>query len=402
MKNGDEGMSLLFFSIRNAFRKKAVAALAVLGVAFGTALMTILFSLAEGMEHRVEGTFSELSNRIMISGRDAIFGGLYLGMGTRPIPSSHIDFIRNIPHVAKVYSQVSVVMRPQNNDYVMPLFGYGTEAIHDLDTNPYNRIIEGTAPGNDKEIIIGKSLQEYMSLLNSPFAIGNVYPFIIMEGGRAKELDLKVVGVYRTGNEVLDGAFSGSEKLAREIGKIPMGSVSAINVAVDSVDNVESTAKAIQQELSGKKPELQVVVPREVLNPVKNILDVLGKFLMAVSLVAVVAGGLSIMVVMLLSVVTRMREFGILKALGWTPANIIFMVLVESLSLSLFGAALGVVLGYAGIAEARVLIAADIAVLSRQVTVSVVLAGILVGVAGGIYPAWRANSAAPANILREF
>jgi putative ABC transport system permease protein len=105
---------------------------------------------------------------------------------------------------------------------------------------------------------------------------------------------------------------------------------------------------------------------------------------------------------MLLSVVTRMREFGILKALGWTPANIIFMVLVESLSLSLFGAALGVALGYAGIAAARVLIAADIAVLSWQVTVSVVLAGILVGVAGGIYPAWCANSAAPANILREF
>jgi len=394
-------LTLLFFSIQNAFRKKVVAALAVLGVAFGTALMTFLFSLAAGMDRRVEGTFSELSNRIMISGRDAIFGGLYLGMGTRPIPFSHIDYIRNIPHVKKIYSQVSVVLRPQNGNYVMPLFGYGSEAIHDLDDNPYNKIIEGAAPGNEKEIIIGKSLQEYMSLLNFPYEIGNSYPFIIMEGGQAKELDLKVVGVYQTGNEVLDGAFSGSEKLAREIGKIPEGSVSAINVAVDDLDNVESTAGAIQQELLGKKPELQVVVPRDVLNPVKNILDVLGKFLMAVSLVAVVAGGLSIMVVMLLSVVNRMREFGILKALGWTPVNIIFMVLVESLTLSMFGAILGVAMGYAGIVAARIFIAADIAFLSRQVTVSVFLAGILIGVAGGIYPAWRANSAAPAKILRE-
>ncbi|NPV91332.1 MAG: ABC transporter permease [Firmicutes bacterium] len=394
-------MALLFFSIQNAFRKKAVAALAVLGVAFGTALMTILFSLAGGMDHRVEGTFSELANRVTISGRDAIFGGLYLGMGTRPIPSSYIDTIRNIPHVEKVYSQVSVVMRPQNMDYVMPLFGYDTEEIHDLDNNPYNRIIEGAAPSNEKEIIIGKSLQEYMSLLNFHYAIGNSYPFIIMEGDRAKELDVKIVGVYQTGNEVLDGAFSGSEKLAREIGKIPEGSVSAINVAVDGVENVESTAKAIQQELSGKKPELQVVVPGEVLNPVRNILDVLGKFLMAVSLVAVVAGGLSIMVVMLLSVINRMREFGILKALGWTPANIVFMVLVESLALSLLGAALGVALGCAGLAVARVLIAEDIAALSWQVTVSVLAAGVLIGVAGGIYPAWRANSAAPVKILRE-
>jgi len=392
---------LLFFSIQNAFRKKVVAALAVLGVAFGTALMTILFSLAAGMDNRVERTFSELSNRLMISGRDAIFGGLYLGMGTRPIPSSFLETVRNIPHVEKVYSQVSVVLRPQHVDYVMPLFGYGLEEIHNLDNNPYNKIIEGAAPGNEKEIIIGKSLQEYMSLLDSPFLIGNSYSFIIMEGGQANELDLKVVGVYQTGNEVLDGAFSGSEKLAREIGKIPAQSVSAINVFVDDVDNVESTAKAIQQALAGQKPELQVVVPGEILNPVKNILDLLGKFLMAVSLVAVLAGGLSIMVVMLLSVVNRMREFSILKALGWTPANIIFMVLVESLVLSMCGAALGAALGNGGLAAARALIAADIAYLSWRVTAGVCLAGILIGVAGGLYPAWRANSATPAKVLRE-
>lgn len=394
-------MTLLFFSIQNAFRKKTVAALAVMGVAFGTALMTILFSLAAGMEHRVERTFSELSNRIMISGRDAIFGGLYLGMGTRPIPSSFIDTIKNIPHVKMVYAQVSVVMRPRNMNYIMPLFGYGMEEIHELDNNPYNKIIEGTSPGNEKEIIIGKSLKEYMSLMDLPFATGNVYPFMIIEGERVHELDLKVVGVYQTGNEVLDGAFSGSEKLAREIGKIPSGSVSAINVVVDSVEHVESTSRAIQQELLGKKPELQVVVPGEVLHPVNNILDIMGKFLMAVSLVAVVAGGLSIMVVMLLSVVNRIGEFGILKALGWTPANIIFMVLVESLFLSLFGAALGVAMGYGGITAARVLIASDIAVVSWQVTLTVFLTGILIGVAGGIYPAWRANNAAPVKILRE-
>ncbi|ADY55216.1 protein of unknown function DUF214 [Syntrophobotulus glycolicus DSM 8271] len=394
-------MSLLFFSIQNAFRKKAVAVLAVLGVAFGTALMTILFSLSAGMDHRVEGTFRELSNRVTISGRDAIFGGLYLGMGTKPIPSSSIEAIRDIPHVEKVYSQVSVVLRPQNNDYSMPLFGYGQEEIRDLANNPYNKIIEGSAPGNDQEMIIGKSLQEYMNLLNSPFAIGKVYPFLILEEGQAKKLELKVVGLYQTGNEVLDGAFSGSDKLARQIGRIPEGSVSAINVSVDGVDHVEAAAEAIKQELAGKKPELQVVVPGEVLNPVRNILEVLGKFLIAVSLVAVVAGGLSIMVVMLLSVINRMREFGILKALGWTPADIIFMVLVESLTLSLFGAALGIALGWAGVAVTRVFIAADIAVLSGQVMLSVLLAGILIGAAGGIYPAWCANSAAPVKILRE-
>jgi len=394
-------MSLIFFSIHNAFRKKAVAALAILGVAFGTALMTFLFSLAGGMERRAETTFSDLSNRIMVTGREAIFGGMFLGMGTPPIPFSYVEAIKGLPHVERVYTQVSVIMRPAGINYIMPMYGYRAEEIAGLSNVPHAKIIEGAAPGGDSEIIIGKSLREYMKLLNSPFETGRVYRFNVMDKGKASPLDLKITGVYQTGNEVLDGAFSGSESLAREVGKVQAGKISAINVVVDRVDHVESVAHAVQRELSGKIPEVQVVVPGEVLSPVKNLLETFGRFLMAVSLVAVLAGGLSIMVVMLLSVVNRMREFGILKALGWAPANIVLMVLVESLVLSVSGCVLGMLLGYAGLVWARAFIAQDIASLSWQVVASVCLAGMVIGVAGGIYPALRANGAAPARILRE-
>lgn len=394
-------MSLILFSIHNAFQKKSVAALAVLGVAFGTALMTILFSLAGGMERRAEKTFSELSNKIMVTGKDAIFGGLFLGMGTSPIPSNYVESIKGIPRVERIYTQVSVIMRPRDINYIMPLYGYKTEDINGLSSIPHNRIIEGTTPENDREVIIGKSLREYMKLLNSPYEVGNTYMFTVPDRGKTKDLELKIAGVYYTGNEVMDGALAGSEKLARDIQKIPLTHVSGINVIVDGVNNVETVAGAIQEKLAGKTPEVQVLVPGEVLNPVKNVIDLFGKFLMTVSVVAVAAGGLSIMVVMLLSVVSRMKEFGILKALGWTPANIMFMVLVESLILSISGAALGLVLGYGGLILAGRVIAPDIAALTWQVAAIVGLAGVMIGVAGGIYPAWRANSASPAKIFRE-
>lgn len=392
---------LLAFSLQNAYRKKAVSVLAVLGVAFGTALMTFLFSLSAGMEKRAERTFSELSNRITVTGRDAIFGGLFLGMGTPPIPSSYVEAIKGVPHVERVYTQVSAIMRPSDISYVMPFYGYRAEEISGLPNIPHSRMIEGTAPQNDKEVMIGKSLKEYVKLLNYTFETGGIYRFDAPNAGKVKVLDLKVTGVYQTGNEVLDGAFIGFESLARDLARIQAGKISAINVVVDRVENVEYVAQAVRMELSGKIPEVQVVVPGEVLNPVKNLLDTFSKFLMAVSLVAVMAGGLSIMVVMLLSVVSRMREFGILKALGWTPANIVSMVLMESLALSMSGCALGVALGYAGLVAAGNMIDPDIAALPWQVAASVCLAGIIIGVAGGIYPALSANGAAPAKILRE-
>ncbi|MHB8158273.1 MAG: ABC transporter permease [Desulfocucumaceae bacterium] len=183
-------MSFLFFSVHNAFRKKAVAALAVLGVAFGTALMTFLFSLSAGMERRVEQTFSDLSNRIMVTGRDAIFGGLFLGMGTPPIPSSYAASISKIPHVAGVYTQVSAILRPGEINYLMPLYGYSPEEITEIANTPYHKIIEGSPPQNDREIMMGKSLMEYMRLLNSPYQTGGVYRFRIMEKGREREVDL--------------------------------------------------------------------------------------------------------------------------------------------------------------------------------------------------------------------
>jgi putative ABC transport system permease protein len=389
-------VSLLFFSIRNAFRKKAVAALAVSGVAFGCALMTFLFSVASGMENRVEQTFSNLSGRIMVTQKGSVFGGLFQGVGSSSIPDSYIGLIDDVPHVTNVTGQVTAILRPVGSALVMPLFGYGGE---EAGGTPFRRIVEGAAPVGDDEVVIGKSLQEYLGFMNVFYETGGVYQFRV-SGSKEDVRDIKVVGVYRTGNELLDGGFSGTEKLARELGRLQPGKFSAISVQVGGMEHVEEAAREIELRLAGKKPEVQIVVPRELLIPLTNVLRILGQFFLAVSLVAVVAGCLTIMVVMLLSVVERRREFGILKAVGWTPGNIAMMVLVESVFLSLVGAILGVALGWAGLVGAKGYLGLDIGALDLRVAAAVCACGVLVGATGGLYPAWRANRAAPAEILR--
>ncbi len=397
-------MFFLIFSIRNAFRKKAVAALAILGVAFGCALMTFLFSVAGGMEKRVERTMNEFSGRLLVVGRDSLFGGLLLGMGTSPLPVSYADAARGISHVKEVTGQVSALLRPEGVTFVTPLFGYGGAGSPTPPAwAPTGKIIAGAAPAGNKEIIIGKRLQEYMALFEISCSVGDICHFIV-PGGDARpvrRLDLKVVGVYQTGNDVLDGAFSGTEKLTREIARIPAGKISALNVQVDHLENVGEVARAINRELTGKIPEAQVAEPRELLIPFQNILRTLRNFVLLISIVAVAAGSLSILVVMLLSIMERQREFGILKALGWTPANITVMILAESISLSLLGACLGIGLGFAGLAAARRFAEAEVGLLGWPVVLAVGACGVLVGALGGLYPAWRANRAAPAQILRS-
>ncbi len=390
-------MSLLIFSIRNAFRKKAVAALAVLGVAFGCALMTFLFSVAAGMEKRVESTFSNLSGRIAITQKGSMFGGLLQGIGSSAIPVSYIDIVQDVPHVTNVTGQVTNILRPAGAALIMPLFGYGSTETG-TESGPFQKIVEGAAPARDDEVVIGKSLQEYLALMNVLYETGGVYTFEIP--GKGLTQNLKVVGVYRTGNELLDGGVSGTEKLARDTGGLKPGYLSAISAQVVSMENIEAAVQEIERRLAGKKPEVQVVAPRELLVPLQHVLRILDQFFLAISLVAVVAGSLLIMVVMLLSVVERRREFGILKALGWTPRDITCMVLVESVALSLVGAAIGVALGCGGLVGAKEYLAIDIGGLDFRITALVFACGVLVGTVGGLYPAWRANRAAPAEIMR--
>ena len=393
-------MSLFIFSIRNAFRKKSVSLLAVLGVAFGCALMTFLFSVSSGMEKRMERTFNEVSGQIVISGRDSIFGGMLMGMGTSTIPGEYMDMVKGLPHIKEVYGQVSVILRPESNSVIMPLFGYDKAGAAGLAGAPFKNIIKGTSPSGPNEVIIGKSLQEYMELLDIPYEIGVVYRFIVPAGDNPYQVEeLKVVGVYQSGNEVLDGGFSAGEELAREIGKINDGKYSAIIAQVDDLEYVDAAVKEINSATAGGKP-LQVTIPRELLVPLRSLLNALNNFLLAISLVAVVAGGLSISVVMLLSIIERRREFGILKALGWKPGDVVFMVMVESVFLSMLGAALGVALGYAGLSLALKYIAVDIAQLDWKVVLAVIFYGFVVGTVGGLYPAMRAKNTPPADIMR--
>ncbi|NLB55260.1 MAG: ABC transporter permease, partial [Lentisphaerae bacterium] len=146
-------MSLMLFSIRNAFRKKAVAVLAILGVAFGCGLITFLFSLTAGMEKRIEGSFNNLSGQITITQKGSMFGGLLQGVGSSSIPASYINIIEDVPHVNNVTGQVTAILRPAGATLVMPLFGYGVSGSGTgANKLPFQNIIEGAAPVHDDEI----------------------------------------------------------------------------------------------------------------------------------------------------------------------------------------------------------------------------------------------------------
>jgi putative ABC transport system permease protein len=118
-----------------------------------------------------------------------------------------------------------------------------------------------------------------------------------------------------------------------------------------------------------------------------------------ISSIALFVGGIGIMNIMLVAVTERTREIGIRKALGAPRRAILFQFLVEAVTLTAAGGALGILLG-AGIS---VLVKA-ISPLPTYVSAWSVVTGLLfsavVGVFFGLYPAMRASRLDPVDSLR--
>jgi putative ABC transport system permease protein len=115
--------------------------------------------------------------------------------------------------------------------------------------------------------------------------------------------------------------------------------------------------------------------------------------------IALVVGGIVIMNIMLVSVTERTREIGLRKALGARRRDIHVQVLVESATLSLLGAAIGIVLGLIGANIVAAVSPLPAAIAPVWMVASIIMGG-GVGIVAGLYPAAKAARLDPVVALR--
>ena len=396
--------SFLLFSIKNAFRKKGVALLAIFGVALGCALMTFLLSLSEGMNQKIETTFTKLAGSIIVTSENSLMGGGQIMGGSSLLPEKYIGEMEKLNDVKEVFPRVRAFIPKEALETISPvgtpLTGIDEKKEKD---SPQEYIIEGRKFEKKEEIIIGKSMKDDLERFDTKIGVGDKIEIPIIDPKTRMPIgkkELKFVGVFETNNMTSDSEIFCSIELARELSGVPENKASSIIVKANSVENVDAIAKNIEKKFEDSDPGVKLIVAKSLLGEANDILDIFTNFLIAISLVAAVAGGISILIIMLISVIERMKEFAILKAVGWNGNNIIFSILVESLVLSLLGSSMGILIGYGGINIARSYISDDIGVVTPELILGVMAFGIFIGIIGGVYPAWRASRVAPMEILR--
>ncbi len=175
-----------------------------------------------------------------------------------------------------------------------------------------------------------------------------------------------------------------------------------IIVQVQDVDMVMGTRQSVQTLLSRfhKKNDYEIVVPLELMRQAKDFQRIFTIVLGSIAAISLLVGGIGIMNIMMATVSERTREIGIRRALGAKKRDIVIQFLSETLILTLSGGLLGMGLGalipffVTHFGQMRTVITGSSLILAFGISGAV-------GIAFGLYPAYRAANMDPIESLRH-
>lgn len=185
-----------------------------------------------------------------------------------------------------------------------------------------------------------------------------------------------------------------------------LGRSLSINVQADSPEELDAVMElsiGAMRLVRGLDPEdennFDMTTNDSLIKTFDQVLNEVAKGAFVISAIALLAAGVGVMNIMLVSVTERTREIGIRKSLGARKKTILTQFLMEAVALSLFGGVAGVLLGIGGGNLAGQLLSAAVVFPVGWATAGlIVCSGI--GVTFGLYPAWKAAAMDPIEALR--
>jgi putative ABC transport system permease protein len=185
-----------------------------------------------------------------------------------------------------------------------------------------------------------------------------------------------------------------------------LSNVTQITVRVKDRKYFDQAKEDIRQLLVDRhgQEDFAITTQEDLVSTVTDVSQTLTILLGSIAGISLVVGGIGIMNIMLVSVTERTREIGIRKAVGARRRDILTQFLIEALTVTLLGGAVGVILGMtaAQVANGRTIGSREVSTMVTPLSVMVAFGvSAVVGLFFGIYPAFSASRLNPIEALRH-
>jgi len=358
---------------RNLWRRRTRTALTVVAIALSITVIIALGALAQGGIEMYTRLW-RASQTDLVAVEAGVSDGGYSAIDERVGAR-----IAARPDVEAVSGMVLTAISTEEMPLLM-VFGYHPREF----ALRHFRIIDGEPLTASRQMIVGKQAAEATGL-----DVGDIY--------RMMDRSYRVVGIFETGLAYEEISVVVSLRDAQLLTGRPR---QVMMYALKLSDPAE--AESVRDELNENFPGVVFSLTSEFSESL-NDFETMKDLVQQIPSLAVFIGGLGMLNTMLMSVLERTREIGVLRALGWRPRHVLSLVLREALVLGTIGGLVGVLTGLALTRVVKLipgLFGSIDPVYSPGLFIWAIVVAVGAGLAGGLYPAWRAARMQPVEALR--
>ncbi|MEW6652935.1 MAG: ABC transporter permease [Bacteroidota bacterium] len=225
---------------------------------------------------------------------------------------------------------------------------------------------------------------------------------------KIENLHVEVIGIFEKLGSVLGQSQDNFVCIPLSVFEKSFGTERSANFTVmakseehlqETMDEVIGALRKIRKVEPGAENDFEIVTNEQLVEQFNDITKYFKIGAGVVAFIALLAAGIGIMNIMLVSVTERTREIGIRKAIGARKKNIMAQFVIEAVSLSWFGGLIGILLGLIGGNIVAVVLGVNVVIPIDWVLIGLFVTT-LVGVVFGVYPAQKAANLDPIEALR--
>src|SRR6476619_653163 len=422
--NSHQNIKQIFVLSFDALKdRKARSALTILMVVVGSGLMIALNGMSAGQSNFLNKQLNTLAPDILFvsSGQRGFRGGPE-GSPTIVFNTEIVNRLKSLPFVKEVVPSYTgqFQLNAQGNILNSQIIAMKPQKIYLI--NPSLQLVESSTirPNDPSAMLVGDSIANPPGKSAAFVTVGQtvraIFAYVDPNTGKAKEQTKSFVisGIIQpSGNNQIDRSVIINEATGNSLFH-KSGKYDQMIVAAQSADYVDTVKQEITS-LYGNN--IGVITPKAILQTRQQFQSGNSSFTLAIAFIALLVGAVGIITTLYTSVNERTKEIGTMKAIGAKSRFILMLFMSEALLIGILGATLGIMTGIGG---AYVLTSgssprtpgsggAGPGAGSSHITPDFVavslfdvwILSVILSLAAGLFPAWRASRLSPLEALRR-
>lgn len=338
-------IKFLRIALRNILRNRRKSLITLTTIIVGlTALITVK-AILEGSERQITDNLIRTHTghiRLNAQGYTESSGSSFIDVSISE-PQRINQLFSTEPHIIQFTSRVKFGALVSSGEKSFNIIGLGVEPDKESKISSLLNVIEGeNLFFSDMEgVLLGSKLSTALGK-----KVGDIVTLVAQTpDGVLNAADLKVEGIIKTGFEEVDASFLFlTLKKAQELLNLD-NRVTEIILLVDQADKAEKIAKGLSAKFRDKGIRLEVYIWQELLAPIVKLWNLFKRVTDITNMFVLIAVGISIFSILSMAVSERIREIGIMMAMGIRQSQVLMLFLLEGLILGITGAGLGCALG---------------------------------------------------------